>query len=99
MSSNNALKREVDSLPSVAMAEARMSLGKLVSRCAYGGERIILKRSGEDVGAVVPIQDIELLLTIEDYVDIENAKAVMKRIKKGAKTYPLEEVERRLGLD
>ena len=48
-----------------------------VNRAAFGGERVVLTRHGKRVAAVVPIADLELLESLEDAVDLEEARDVL----------------------
>jgi len=42
-------------------SEAREKFADTINRAAYGKERVIVKRRGKPIAAVVPIQDLELL--------------------------------------
>jgi prevent-host-death family protein len=59
------------------ISEARESFSSTVNRVAFGGERVVLTRHGKRVAAVVPVEDLELLETLEDAVDIEEARRVL----------------------
>jgi len=45
----------------VSMTKLRQSLGRLVNRAAYGGERIVLVSRGEPRAAIVGIEDLRRL--------------------------------------
>jgi prevent-host-death family protein len=77
------------------MAEMRKNLSEVVSRAAFGGERIIIGRRERDLAAIVPIEDLELLEFLEDQEDV---KAAMRTLKKGEKGIPWEKVKKELGL-
>ena len=53
--------------------EVRKELFGTLERVAVYGERIVLDRSGKSVAAIVPMEDLELLLRIEDMLDNEAA--------------------------
>lgn len=43
------------------MSELRQSLGDLVNRAAYGGERIVLVSRGEPKAAIIGVEDLQQL--------------------------------------
>lgn len=45
----------------VSMSELRQSLGDLVNRAAYGGERIVLVSRGEPKAAIIGVEDLQQL--------------------------------------
>ncbi|MBU4271282.1 MAG: type II toxin-antitoxin system Phd/YefM family antitoxin [Planctomycetes bacterium] len=78
----------------IGVADIRANLADVINRVAYGGERIVLQRRGKQVLAVVPMEDLELLNTMEDRADV---KAALKaRKEKGGVT--LEKIKARLGM-
>jgi len=77
--------------------EARSGFSELVNRAKYGKERVVLKRRGKDVAAVVPMDDIELLRLIEDESDIRDA-LVARREAKQKGSVSLEDLRHRLGV-
>lgn len=62
-----------------SMAEARQNLTDIVSRVAYGGERIKIGRRNKDLAVLVPIEDADLLERLEDEEDVKAAKRVLKK--------------------
>ena len=50
---------------------ARANFSDVVSRAAYGKERVVLTRHGKPVAAVVPLEDLEALERLEDELDAE----------------------------
>ena len=62
------------------ISDARGSFSTTVNRAAFGGERVVLTRHGKRIAAVVPIADLELLESLEDAVDLEEAqRAICER--------------------
>jgi prevent-host-death family protein len=59
------------------ISEARESFSSTVNRVAFGGERVVLTRHGKRVAAVVPVEDLELLESLEDAVDVEEARRIL----------------------
>jgi prevent-host-death family protein len=59
------------------ISEARESFSSTVNRVAFGGERVVLTRHGKRIAAVVPVEDLELLESLEDAVDVEEARRIL----------------------
>lgn len=78
-----------------SMAELRGNLSEVVSRVAFGGERIVIGRREKDLAALVPLEDLELLEWLEDREDV---KAAMRTLKKGEKGIPWQKAKKELGL-
>ena len=78
----------------IAANEARKDFAEALNRVAYKGERIVVHRRGKNVAALVPIEDLNLLEEIEDRMDLEEARAVLK--KPGS--ISLSELKKRLGI-
>jgi prevent-host-death family protein len=45
----------------ISLTEVKKSLGEVVNRAAYGGERIILVSRGKPKAALISIEDLQLL--------------------------------------
>lgn len=72
----------------------RDSFSETLNRVAYKGERIVLERHGKAVAALVSVDDLALLESLEDRLD---AEAVLAARKEPGDT-PHEEVRRKAGL-
>lgn len=59
------------------ISEARESFSTTVNRVAFGRERVVLTRHGKRVAAVVPIEDLELLESLEDASDLDEVRAAL----------------------
>ncbi len=59
------------------ISEARESFSTPVNRVAFGRERVVLTRHGKRVAAVVPIEDLDLLESIEDARDLDDVRAAL----------------------
>jgi prevent-host-death family protein len=49
----------------LSISEARDTLAEIVNRVAYQGERVVLRRHGKPVAALVPAADLERLSALE----------------------------------
>jgi antitoxin Phd len=61
-------------LNTVSTAEARKRLAEIVNKVAYGKEPAILSRRGEQIAALISMEELELLQLIEDRLVILVAK-------------------------
>ncbi len=52
-----------------------------INRAAFGKERVLLRRRGRAVAAVVPIEDLRLLEALEDRIDLVDARAALAEIE------------------
>ncbi|HYN02581.1 MAG TPA: type II toxin-antitoxin system Phd/YefM family antitoxin [Vicinamibacteria bacterium] len=83
----------------LAASQARDAFSDTLNRVAYGGERIVLRRRGKDLAAIVPIEDLKLIQRTEDEIDQREAKKALSDMKRrGLKPIPYEQVRKRLGL-
>jgi prevent-host-death family protein len=74
----------------VSTVVARNEFSTVLNRAAFGKERVILKRRGKAIAAVVPMEDIELLQKIGDSSDIADALAARRHARKhGAKSFDI----------
>ncbi len=79
----------------VTTAEARKNLADIVNKVAYNKEPIVLTRRGQDVAALVSMEEFELLQQIEDHIDIEDAR---QALAESGDNIPAEDVWKKLGL-
>lgn len=83
----------------LAASQARDAFSDTLNRVAYRGERIVLRRRGKDLAAIVPIEDLRLIQRTEDEIDQREAKKALSDMKRrGLKPIPYEQVRKRLGL-
>lgn len=62
----------------IPSSEARLQFADIVNKVAFGGERIVLHRHGKDVAAIVPVEDLQFLESLENRMDLEAARAALK---------------------
>ena len=82
-------------MTTVTTAEARKKLAEIVNKVAYGKEPVVLTRRGEEIAALIPMEELELLQLIEDRIDIEDAK---KALSETGENIPAEKFWKELGL-
>jgi prevent-host-death family protein len=78
------------------VTEARKELADTVNEVAYGGKRVVLRRHGRDVAAIVPMADVKLIEECEqggpgrrggsprkDRANVEQSELPVQRRKAG----------------
>ncbi|HET6676616.1 MAG TPA: type II toxin-antitoxin system Phd/YefM family antitoxin [Nitrospiraceae bacterium] len=63
-------------------SKAREGFADAINRVAFGKERVVLRRRGKEVAAMVPIDDLRLLEELEDRIDLADARAALAETKK-----------------
>ena len=58
----------------LAASKVRDSFADTINRVAYRGERIVLRRRGKDLVAIVPMEDLALIERMEDEIDVRRAR-------------------------
>jgi prevent-host-death family protein len=76
-------------------SQARAAFAEAINRARLAGERTIIRRHGKEVAAFVSVEDLKTLEALEDLVDLEEARKVMKR---PGRLIPWEKVKANLGL-
>jgi antitoxin Phd len=79
----------------ITTADARKNFADIVNKVAYGKEPVILTRRGQEIAALISIDELELLQKIEDHMDIEDAK---KALEEPGDNIPAQEFWKHLGL-
>jgi prevent-host-death family protein len=63
------------------VVELKNSLGEVLNRAEYQGERTVVHRRGKDAAAIISIADLKLLERLleetEDAIDLEAARAAL----------------------
>ena len=79
-------------------SKSKDSFTETLRRVASKRERVILRRRGKDVAAIVPMEDLTALKELEDRRDLAQArKALADAKKKGEKPIPWEKAKKKLG--
>lgn len=81
---------------SIDTSVVRDGLSDTLNRVSYGKERIVIKRHGKEIAALVPMEDLEFLEELEDRLDLEEARAALAEAEEKG-TVPWEEVKKDLG--
>ena len=79
----------------VATSRVSAELPGMLDRIAKSGERIILRRKGKDVAAIVSVRDLRLLRKIEDHLDNQAAD---RALREGGRI-PWKVLKKKLGLE
>ena len=79
----------------ITTADARKNFADIVNTVAYGKEPIILTRRGQEIAALISIEELQLLQKIEDYIDIKDAK---KALEEPGENISADEFWKELGL-
>ena len=79
----------------ISTADARKHFADIVNKVAYGKDPVVLTRRGQEVAALVSMDEFELLQQIEDHIDIADAK---KALAEPGKNISAREVWKKLGL-
>ncbi|MBT4891170.1 MAG: type II toxin-antitoxin system Phd/YefM family antitoxin [Rhodospirillales bacterium] len=66
----------------ISATDARAIISEIVNEAAYGSKRTIITKHGQGKAAVVPIEDFEILKTLDDILDIAEAKQAMIEAKR-----------------
>lgn len=62
----------------ITTADARKNFADIVNTVAYGKEPVVLTRRGQEIAALISIEELQLLQKIEDHIDIEEAKKALE---------------------
>ena len=62
--------------------KVRKEFSETLNQVAYKGERVVLKRYGKKVAALIPFGDYELLEALEDRLDITDAEEILEMTSK-----------------
>jgi len=80
----------------MGVSDAREHLSEVVDRARYTQERVVLTKRGREVGAIISIDDLQLLEMLEDQLDIKEARQALEESQGERISY--DEVRKKLGL-
>lgn len=78
-------------------SNARSHLTDIVNDVAYAGSRAVITRNGRKLVAIVSIEDLKLLVTIESRIDLDDARKALASVKKRGTT-SWESIKKKLDL-
>ena len=83
----------------VAFTEARRELARTLDAVEHDGGRFVIQRRGRDSAALISVEDLELFLILEDRLEEDWAREVLKSARKQAdESHPYDELRAELGL-
>ena len=59
----------------IPASEVRAQISEVISRVAFGGERVVISRNGKAQVAVIPIADLERLKQLDDQREVRRRRA------------------------
>jgi antitoxin Phd len=62
----------------VTTAAARKNFADIVNTVAYGKEPVVLTRRGQEIAALISIEELHLLQRIEDHIDVADARKALE---------------------
>ena len=65
----------------VSSGAFRSGLSEFLSRAGWGGDRIVVQRNGTPLAAVVPLEDLKVLESLQKRKDQATAKATVENLE------------------
>jgi prevent-host-death family protein len=81
---------------SINTIDAKEQFSELINRVTNNKERIVLTRRGKEIAAIVPLEDLLVLLETQNKNDLQEAVEALKQAREQG-TIPLEELKDELG--
>ena len=76
-------------------SQLREDMATAINKVAFGGERIVLQRNNKDVAALVPMEDLTLLIELEDRADLVE---IRKALEEPGSNIRWEDIKKELGI-
>jgi PHD/YefM family antitoxin component YafN of YafNO toxin-antitoxin module len=90
---------EVCAMTHLTANQLRDNVDNALNRVVVDGERLVLRRNGRKVAAIIPIEDLKVLEAWEDRRDAEEAEKALKEFQEsGQEAIPYEKIREKLGL-
>src|SRR4051812_7720143 len=84
----------------IPASEVRSQISEVISRVAYGGERVVISRNGKAQVAVIPIADLDRLKQMDEQRESRRRRAIQTvadiqeaAVKTGASKLSDEEID------
>ena len=81
----------------VTITQARNELSNVVNRAFFVNERTIIARKGENVRAVISVEDFELLQNMDEIEDMMLAEMADEAMEESGENISLEEMKKHFG--
>lgn len=81
---------------SINTVDAKEQFSELINRVTNHNERIVLTRRGKDIAAIVPLEDLVVLLEWHHKNDLRDAVEALKQAREQG-TIPIEDFKEELG--
>ncbi len=85
----------MNSLNTLSVTDLKKEFRKATGKVEHGQVRLVIERNNKAAFALIPIEDLELLQRVEDFIDAQAAEASMKDPRP---SIPWEDLKARLGL-
>ncbi|HVE44623.1 MAG TPA: type II toxin-antitoxin system prevent-host-death family antitoxin [Gammaproteobacteria bacterium] len=66
---------------SVSTIDAKEMLSELVNRVSHHKERVVLTRRGKEIAALISMEDLQLLISYQQKIDLEAAREALKEAR------------------
>ena len=63
-------------MKNISFSDARANLAELVSKAKYKGDRYVISKHGKQVAGLVSLEDLQLLETLEDKMDLQGIEQI-----------------------
>ena len=84
-------------MDSMNVTELRKRVADVVSRVAYGKERVAIAKHGRRVAVIIPAEDADYLEQLEDELDAREAGEALEEFhRSGEKAIPWKDVKKQL---
>ena len=91
------IERDALECTAVTAKELKSHLGDFLGRVQFGGEQLVVTRNGKPAAAVIPIEMLAFLRSLEDRADLEMAREARAEAK-AVGTVSLADLRASLGL-
>lgn len=92
------VKKKVALMRPIAKSKTRDELSEIVKRVTRDRERVIVRRKGRKIAAVIPLEDLRLLERLEEEAEDRRDVEAAKKALKDPGTIPWEKLKSDLGL-
>ncbi len=80
----------------VTTSEAQDQFSELINQVVHSKDHVILTRRGKEVAAIIPLEDLALLQTLQDKHDLQQALDALKEAREKG-SISLEKIKEEIG--